>query len=132
MRRDIADDLRGLVSNTLARLEGEYVKKVAERTSEHFLKIVGANPSEDGNVFVGVRIDPTTYDIVVDAEGGKTLNHAFEINGASQRALTLAFIWALMEISGTEAPRIIDTPLGMVAGGSRTELGTDDHRKCKR
>lgn len=122
MRRDIADDLRALVSNTLARLESEYVTKVAERTSEMFLKIIGANPSEDGNVFVGVRIDPTTYDIIVDAEGGKTLNHAFEINGASQRALTLAFIWALMEVSGTEAPRIIDTPLGMVAGGVKTRL----------
>lgn len=122
MRRDIADDLRALVSNTLARLEGEYVAKVAERTSEMFLEIVGANPSEDGNVFVGVRIDPTTCNIIVDAEGGKTLNHAFEINGASQRALTLAFIWALMEVSGTEAPRIIDTPLGMVAGGVKTRL----------
>ncbi|MGN9915359.1 AAA family ATPase [Micromonospora palomenae] len=122
MRRDIADDLRALVSNTLARLESEYVSKVAERTSAMFLKIVGANPSEEGNVFIGVRIDPTTYDIVVDAQGGKTLNHAFEINGASQRALTLAFIWALMEVSGTEAPRIIDTPLGMVAGGVKTRL----------
>lgn len=122
MRRDVADDLHALVSNTLGRLEGEYVTRVAERTSSLFLKIVGANPSEDGNVFVGVRIDPTTYDIVVDAEGGKTLNHSFEINGASQRALTLAFIWALMEVSGTEAPRIIDTPLGMVAGGVKTRL----------
>jgi DNA sulfur modification protein DndD len=124
MRRDIADDLRALVSNTLSRLEGEYVTKVAERTSEMFLNVVGANQHEDGNVFVGVRIDPTKYDIIVDAKGGKTLNHAFEINGASQRALTLAFIWALMEVSGTEAPRIIDTPLGMVAGGVKTRLIT--------
>ena len=46
----------------------------------------------------------------------------FELNGASQRALTLAFIWALMEISGTTAPRIIDTPLGMVTGGVKTRM----------
>ena len=37
-------------------------------------------------------------------------------NGASRRALTLAFILALTKVSEAEAPNVIDTPLGMTSG----------------
>ena len=39
-----------------------------------------------------------------------------DLNGASRRALTLAFILALTKVSEVEAPNIIDTPLGMMSG----------------
>jgi hypothetical protein len=73
-------------------------------------------------VFTGVRIDSRRYQIIVDTQNGRTLDPKFEINGASQRALTLSFIWALTEVSRAVAPRIIDTPLGMVAGGVKTRM----------
>ena len=38
------------------------------------------------------------------------------------RKIYWAFIWALMEVAEVEAPRIIDTPLGMVAGAVKTRL----------
>ena len=59
---------------------------------------------------------------MVDTLRERRLDTDFELNGASQRALTLSFIWSLMEVSGTMAPRIIDTPLGMVAGGVKTRM----------
>ena len=37
-----------------------------------------------------------------------------DLNGASRRALTIAFILALTNISQVEAPNVIDTPLGMM------------------
>src|SRR5262249_47926790 len=44
------------------------------------------------------------------------LNPDRDLNGASRRALTLAFILALTKVSDVEAPNVIDTPLGMMSG----------------
>ena len=121
LKRDVAKDLQALAQGTLATLEGDYVQRVSSRMNSLFMTIVGSDPDFEAGVFSGVHID-ATYNIVVDTKGGRRLDTDFELNGASQRALTLAFIWALMEISGTTAPRIIDTPLGMVAGGVKTRM----------
>lgn len=120
-RREVAKDLHDLVKNTLAVLEGDYVERVSGRMNELFLEIVGSDPDSEAGVFTSVTIDHD-YNIVIHTQGGRRLDADFELNGASQRALTLSFIWALMEISGTTAPRIIDTPLGMVAGGVKKRM----------
>lgn len=120
-RHGIADDLKSLVSETLAVLKGEHVRSVSDRMNEIFMAIVGSAPELAGAVFHGVHITDS-FDIVVSAGNQKTLDTDYEVNGASQRALTLAFIWALMEVSGTVAPRVIDTPLGMTAGGVRRRM----------
>jgi DNA sulfur modification protein DndD len=122
VKRDVAEDLLRLASDTLDVLEGDYVRRVSARMNELFMEIVGSHAAFEASVFTGVHIDETNFNIVVDTHGGQQLDTDFELNGASQRALTLAFIWALMEVSGTIAPRIIDTPLGMVAGGVKTRM----------
>jgi DNA sulfur modification protein DndD len=53
---------------------------------------------------------------VVYGPEGKTLNTGSDLNGASRRALTLAFILALTKVSEVEAPNVVDTPLGMMSG----------------
>jgi len=121
LRRDVARDLQNLASKTLSALEHDYVLKVSQRMNTLFMQIVGSDPEFDAGVFTGVHIDER-FNIVVDTHGGRRLDTDFELNGASQRALTMSFIWALMEVSGTSAPRIIDTPLGMVAGGVKTRM----------
>jgi len=121
LRRDVAEDISSLVSDTLHVLENEYVVKVSDKMNELFLKIVGSIEELDSSIFTKVYIDDD-YNIRVGTHSGKQLDTDFELNGASQRALTLSFIWALMEISGTTSPRIIDTPLGMVAGGVKTRM----------
>jgi DNA sulfur modification protein DndD len=119
---EVCSDLQALAAGILKRLQERYVAEVARKMSEMFMRIVGSDPAFEGAVFAGVRIDPKNYQIIVDAQNQKTLDPKFEINGASQRALTLAFIWALTEVSRAVAPRIIDTPLGMVAGGVKTRM----------
>jgi peptidoglycan hydrolase CwlO-like protein len=120
-RRDVAEDALNLARGTLTVLEGDYVGRVSARMSELFMSIVGSDPGFEAGVFTGVHI-ASNFDIVVDTLRERRLDTDFELNGASQRALTLSFIWSLMEVSGTMAPRIIDTPLGMVAGGVKTRM----------
>ena len=119
-RRDVAEDLVGLAQGTLDVLQREYVTRVSTGMHSLFMSIVGAVPAEFGP-FKGVHID-TKFNIVIDTHNEGQLDADFELNGASQRALTLAFIWSLMEVSGVVAPRIIDTPLGMVAGGVKNRM----------
>lgn len=52
----------------------------------------------------------------------RNLNPNIDLNGASRRALTLAFILALTKVSEVEAPNVIDTPLGMMAGLVKTSV----------
>jgi len=118
---DVIVDLESVVKNTLSILETDYIKKVANRMNDFFLDIVGSDIKYEGSIFAGVSIDEY-YNILIHTRDGKLLDPDFELNGASQRALTMSFIWALMEVSGTVAPRIIDTPLGMVAGGVKERL----------
>ena len=118
----IADDLLKLTNGTLDRLKYNYVRKVSARMNELFLEIVGADPTADTAVFTGVFINESDYDIVIRTLEERTLDADTELNGAAQRALTLAFIWALMEVAEREAPRIIDTPLGMTSGAVKQRM----------
>ena len=120
-RHLISGDLRNLVSQSLQILKTEHVLAVSDRMNTIFMNIVGSSPELAGAIFKGVRLTES-FDIVVDAGNKRTLDTDYEVNGASQRALTLAFIWALMEVSATVAPRIIDTPLGMTAGGVKRRM----------
>ncbi|WP_411871685.1 AAA family ATPase [Vulcanococcus limneticus] len=117
----VAGDLKQLVDDVIHNLEGDQVQQVACLMSSRFLEIVGSDPSLDAAVFGSVKINQN-FDIEVRTPAGQRLDFDSDINGASQRALTLSFIWALMEVAGVEAPRIIDTPLGMVAGAVKTRL----------
>ena len=85
-----------------------------------FLDMVGADPDQNG-VFQQVYIN-NDYNIIVRTNDNRTLNPDTEVNGASQRALTFAFIWALTEVSGVVAPRVIDTPLGMMSGNVKRRV----------
>jgi DNA sulfur modification protein DndD len=125
-RLTVTDDMSSVVQGALRDLQQVYLGKVSERMNNLFLEMVGADPesmeafaSTDGgsrasSVFTSASLTPA-YEIVVHS-GEKTLNPDHELNGASKRALTFSFIWALTEVSQVVAPRIIDTPLGMMSG----------------
>lgn len=119
---DVTEDLLRLVQQTLETLEGDYLHRASEHMNSLFMEIAGSTPEVARSVFSEVRITPA-YEIEVLSGGhGRTLDPDFEINGASKRALTLSFIWSLMEVAEVPAPRIIDTPLGMTSGGVKTRF----------
>ena len=76
--------------------------------------MIGADP-EQGAIIRRAEIS-REYDIIVYGPSDRTLNPDRDLNGASRRALTLAFILALRKVSEVEAPNVIDTPLGMTSG----------------
>ena len=121
-RSTVAGDLLSVTKGTLAQMKSNHVQRVSARMNDLFLDIVGADPESDANVFTAVKINDVNYDIVIHSLEGRTLDADTELNGASQRALTLSFIWALMEVAEREAPRIIDTPLGMTSGAIKYRM----------
>ncbi len=114
------EDLERVVAGTLEDMHNTYLRAVSNRMNELFLTMVGADPDQNA-IFQGTEINDT-YSIIVRTADNRTLNPDYEVNGAAQRALTFAFIWALTEVSRVVAPRVIDTPLGMMSGNVKRRV----------
>jgi DNA sulfur modification protein DndD len=126
-RLTVTEDMALVVRGALEDLQQIYLARVSERLNSLFLEMVGADPAsmaqltggEDerkaSQVIASAAIT-SSYEIVVNSNRNTTLNPDHELSGAQKRALTFAFIWALTEVSQVVAPRIIDTPLGMMSG----------------
>jgi DNA sulfur modification protein DndD len=128
-RLTVTEDMATVVRGVLEDLQQVYLRQVSDRMNAMFLEMVGADPAEmsgdEGDqrsqVFRSAEITPD-YQIIVNSGENRTLNPESELNGASKRALTFSFIWALTEVSQVIAPRIIDTPLGMMSGAVKKRV----------
>ncbi len=98
------------------RLKKEELNKVSDHMNRIFLEMIGSNPEENDFTLITRTELTEDYDILVYGPNGHELNPDQDLNGASRRAITLAFILALTKVSQVEAPNVIDTPLGMMAG----------------
>ena len=118
-RRVIADlevtkDIEDILKNAYQRIQTEELHKVSNRMNELFIDMIGADP-ELGSIIKRAEIS-REFDILVYGPEDRMLNPDRDLNGASRRALTIAFILALTRVSEVEAPNTIDTPLGMMSG----------------
>ena len=118
--KTILNDLQYILRGSLEEMQGNYLNRVSDQMNNLFLHMVGADPEQDA-IFQGANIS-RNYSIIVQTKDNRTLNPDYEVNGASQRALTFAFIWALTEVSEVVAPRVIDTPLGMMSGNVKRRV----------
>jgi DNA sulfur modification protein DndD len=112
MKETAAKDVLAVIRGTIGVLQGETIDEVSERMNTIFLAMIVAD-EEAGSVVRRVSLT-RSHDIIVEGPGGRTIDPDIDLNGASRRALTLAFILALVQVSGVKAPNIIDTPLGMM------------------
>ena len=110
----VAQDIQNVLSNVYRRLTEEELDKVSDRMNDVFLEMIGADPTQ-GAIIRSAEISKE-FEIVVFGSKGRQLNPDRDLNGASRRALTMAFILALARVSEVEAPNVIDTPLGMMSG----------------
>ena len=110
----IAKDILDVLSSSYSRITNEELEKVSKLMNEIFLEMIGSDP-EQGSI-IKKAIISREFDIIVYGPQKRTLDPDRDLNGASRRALTLAFILALTKVSEVEAPNVIDTPLGMMAG----------------
>ena len=111
---DVAQDVKRVLENSYNRITNEELAKVSTLMSKIFLEMIVADP-EQGAIIQKAEISKD-FDILVYGPNDQTLNPDLDLNGASRRALTLAFILALTKVSEVDAPNVIDTPLGMMSG----------------
>lgn len=119
---EVAQDIQNALGRAYERLTTEELTKVSTRMNDIFLEMIGADPSQ-GAIIQGAKITEQ-FEITVNGPNGRLLNPDRDLNGASRRALTLAFILALTKVSEVEAPNVIDTPLGMMSGFVKTSVLT--------
>jgi DNA sulfur modification protein DndD len=111
---EVTQDVLAVLDASYERITNEEVGKVSELMNKIFLEMIGADP-EQGAIIRRAEVSKE-FDIIVYGPDDRTLNPDRDLNGASRRALTLAFILALTKVSEVEAPNVIDTPLGMMSG----------------
>jgi DNA sulfur modification protein DndD len=117
---DAVQDLLLVLQRSYERLSNEELRKVSDSMNAMFLQMIGADPEQ--NAIIRKAEISADNDILVYGTEGRQLNPDQDLNGASRRALTLSFILALTKVSEVEAPNIIDTPLGMMAGYVKREV----------
>ena len=110
----VTQDVERVLTSAYERMAGEELAKVSGAMNAIFLEMIGSDPDQ-GAIIREAKIS-TDFDIVVTGPNGRLLDPDRDLNGASRRALTMAFILALTKVSEVEAPNVIDTPLGMMSG----------------
>ena len=110
----VTQDVMKVLISSYGRITNEELAKVSELMNEIFLEMIGADPEQ--NAIIRRTKISHEFDIIVYGPKERLLNPDRDLNGASRRALTLAFILALTKVSEVEAPNVIDTPLGMTSG----------------
>ena len=110
----VAKDLQHLLEKTLDTMRTRELEQVSDRMNALFLDMIGADAAEKA-IIRRAAITPD-FRIVVSGPYDQPLDPSQDLNGASRRALTIAFILALAQVSEVEAPNVIDTPLGMMSG----------------
>ena len=111
---EVTQDVMKVLQSAYERITNAELQKVSDLMNSIFLEMIGADP-EQGAIIQRAEISHE-FDIIVYGPSDRTLSPDRDLNGASRRALTLAFILALTKISEVEAPNVIDTPLGMTSG----------------
>lgn len=115
-RLTLARHAQTLFERIIEKLKQDELLRVSNEMNRIFLEMIGSDP-ESNELTLITRTELTKeYDIRVYGPNGNELNPDQDLNGASRRAITLAFILALTKVSEVEAPNIIDTPLGMMSG----------------
>ena len=120
---NVIQDIESIFRKSYDRITNEELAKVSDLMNTFFLEMIGSDP-EQGTIIRRAEISPE-FDILVYGPKDRTLNPDRDLNGASRRALTLAFILALTKVSGVEAPNVIDTPLGMMSGYVKRAVAPD-------
>jgi DNA sulfur modification protein DndD len=113
---EVAKDLEDILVASLEAMKTRELAQVSKRTNDLFLKMIGADPEQIEKAVIQRAEITDDFRIVVFGPNGRMLDPSQDLNGASRRALTIAFILALTRVSQVEAPNVIDTPLGMTSG----------------
>ena len=111
---NVVGDLERVLKNSHDRMTHQELQQVSDRMNSLFMEMIGSDPEENATIHrAAVNQD---FDILVYAPNGRSIDPDRDLSGAQRRALTLAFVLALAQVSRVVAPNVIDTPLGMMSG----------------
>lgn len=113
-REELAEDCLKALTLTYQNVREIEREKISAHTQEIFFRM---NLRKDE--FEKVEVTPS-FRLQVIATGGYVANSV--LSGAQRRALSLAFLFALMKVSERDAPVVVDTPLGMTSGPMRRSI----------
>lgn len=113
---NMASSVRTVFEKVLSKIKGQEIKKVSFEMNRIFLEMIGASSADPEFYFIESAELTDDFEIRVYGKGRHLLDPDKDLNGASRRAITLAFILALTKVSKVEATNVIDTPLGMMSG----------------
>lgn len=111
-RLTAAEDVKRVLEGAYDQIQRHELPAVSRAMNEYFTGMIGGDAQR---TIIREAAITENYDIVVYGPHRRRLDPDTDLNGASRRALTLAFILALTEVSGVKAPNVIDTPLGMMS-----------------
>ncbi|MCY4038155.1 MAG: AAA family ATPase [Hyphomicrobiales bacterium] len=121
--RDVISDVLGVFEGAFNQIKKEELDKVSNGMNSLFLEMIGHDPEQESLATIRRSEISPEFDILVyGGPDNKPLNPDVDLNGASRRALTLAFILALSKVSEVVAPNIIDTPLATTSGEVRRAI----------
>ena len=112
-RLTAANDILDVIVTSYKAIEESEIPRVGAAMNKYFLEMIEADPE---NAIIRKADVTPAYDIAVYGPQDRLLDTDLDLNGAARRALTLAFLLALAEVSDVRAPNVIDTPLGMMSG----------------
>jgi DNA sulfur modification protein DndD len=118
-RLEATQDLQTLIDRSVDVIRNEKVKQVSDVMDDLFIRMIRSDP--DAGIIRNATIS-NNFEIQVSGPENRSLNPGTDLNGASKRALTYAFILSLTAAADFEAPAFIDTPLGMTSGVVRKNI----------
>jgi DNA sulfur modification protein DndD len=120
MDQQAADDVLEVLQKSYAAIQQHAIPVIGSEMNRLFLKMINSDP-EQLSIIREAALSPS-YRIEVYGPEDRALNPDQDLNGASRRALTLAFILALTRTSGVDSALVIDTPLGMMSGAVKRSV----------
>jgi DNA sulfur modification protein DndD len=121
-KHTLTDALTKIFENVFESIKTDELVKVSSEMNRIFLSMIGADASLNPNGIIRRAELNQDFDIRVYGPSEQPMNPDTELNGASRRAISLAFILALTKVSNVKATNIIDTPLGMTSGLVKASL----------
>jgi len=130
-KNEVCEDLISIARGIISAMGVDTLEEVSNEMNRIF-ESINVQEGNTGSLIRRVFIS-SDYEIVVEGSTGKNLAPSTDISGAQKRALTLAFIFATVKVSGLDLPNFIDTPLGTQSGEvkrSMVEFTARNTRQC--
>jgi len=111
---EMGEDAYDLLVNVRQNLINDIRNTIQEKTKEYFLKLIWKK-----DTYEKVMIDDSYNISVINKMGSECLG---TLAAGERQVLALSFLAALREVSGFDAPVIIDTPLGRISKEPRENI----------